>query len=523
MKIALMRIGSLFGIQLLVLVTGLGSWQQPSHKEEHEQQPPLEFKKTTQAALESKNRRDEDIQALTVYARMAPPEFAADALIRIAESRRVKDQKWKCELLEEAFQVAARVQNPTKRTVVPGGAIDTRSGYLSNAYRLNLDAVSLRCQAVKAMLAVDKRKARKLFVEIPKLELHPLNCEDSLVCDLSGFYETLSTIALTTFSLKEMRRDEHVRFVDLYIEGIVSPVQIEPAAKVILSLKTSPSQLGVLVHTFSTALRRISGDDRSFSVPWVSPVAVIDPLVRTCNDKGVSADELLESFREYLVKHFSANRCADTASRTQQRSMESNLIDYFNNHLRLATYSRTKLILPLSEDDIKPAKIEGVAVYDPYWRSSKAKSLLSRLQKLRFASNGKNFTDAEKQEPEWRWQLSQLLTDLTSWSQADEKSEADYFHQKSILYYGLLEVVPQGSTRDDVLSDFIASLSDSTLQEDSPIEWFLHAKYIVDMARNSQNPERSKVIEALNHSRSATLYLYAQMEVLITESKQEAR
>jgi hypothetical protein len=219
------------------------------------------------------------------------------------------------------------------------------------------------------------------------------------------------------------------------------------------------------------------------------------------------------------VKHFSATRCADTASQAQQRSIEATLINYFNNHLRLATYSRTKLILPLSEDDIKPAKIEGIAASDQYWKSSKARNLLLKLQKLRFASDGKNFTDAEKQEPEWKQQLSEFLTDLTIWSQVDEKSEADYFHQKCVLYYGLLEVVPAGQTRDDVLSSFVAFLGDSNFEQNSPIEWYLHAKYIIDLGRRAHGVERSKIIDVLDHSRSATLYLYGQMEKLLPSSK----
>jgi len=514
-----MGIGRLFVFQMLVLSTGMAGWQQPTPTVKSKQQAPAEVENKRRAVLEQENKRDEDIKVLIGYARRAPREFAADSLMRIAESGKVTDQQLRRELIEESFQVAASAQNPTKRTIMPGTVIDTRAGYLSNAFRSDLDTLSLQCRAVNAMMAVDKRKARKLFVEIPKLQLRPLKCEDSLVYDVSVFYETLNRIAQNTFSPKEMRRDEQVRFVELYVDGISSPAQIEPAAKVILSLKISPSQLATLVHAFSIALSRIPDDDRSFSVPWISPVGVIDPLVKTCNAKGLSADELLESFRGYLVKHFSATRCADSASQAQQRSIEATLINYFNNHLRLATYSRTKLILPLSEDDIRPAKIQGIAASDQYWKSSRARNLLLKLQKLRFASDGKNFTDAEKQEPEWKLQLSEFLTDLTIWGQVDEKSEADYFHQKCVLYYGLLEVVPAGQTRDDVLRSFVAFLGDSNFEQNSPIEWYLHAKYILDLAHRAHGAERSKIIEVLDHSRSATLYLYGQMEKLLPSSK----
>jgi hypothetical protein len=49
--------------------------------------------------------RDSAIESLVRDARAAPPEFAADALLRLAASKSV-DPDWKRELLEEAYLAA---------------------------------------------------------------------------------------------------------------------------------------------------------------------------------------------------------------------------------------------------------------------------------------------------------------------------------------------------------------------------------------------------------------------------------
>jgi hypothetical protein len=52
---------------------------------------------------------------LTDRARSLPPEFAADALLRTAGSSTVTDVKWKREILEDAFNLAASAQEPFAR------------------------------------------------------------------------------------------------------------------------------------------------------------------------------------------------------------------------------------------------------------------------------------------------------------------------------------------------------------------------------------------------------------------------
>src|SRR5689334_10210479 len=102
------------------------------------------------------------IESAIDMARGAPGEFAADGLIRIAALEQV-DKSQKAALLEQAFQRAGEAQEPYKRrasiTKVAGSA-----GFYNRAYDQDLDALSLRLRAVEALLPLDGRKARELFL-----------------------------------------------------------------------------------------------------------------------------------------------------------------------------------------------------------------------------------------------------------------------------------------------------------------------------------------------------------------------
>jgi hypothetical protein len=503
------------------IIAGMGTSRQEDKKAKDPQSVKERIEKQ-RTSEENKYPHDPDIEALVNYAHYAPAEFGADALLRIVESGKLADQMWKRELAGEAFQLASQAKQPVKRSSIPGALVDTRSGYLSRAFRLGLDGLSLRCRAIKAMVPIDKHKARELFQAIPMPKLEPLTCEDVLVYDLSAFYDTLGIIAQNTFTAKEMRSNEYTFFIKSYIEAASSPAQVGPLAKVILALRISPSQLAILVHAFSLTLTHIVGDNKSFSQATTdySIIPEITSLVTLCKQLDIPRDELVDAFREYLVNNLHADRCAVAKAGGEQSSEEPSYVGYFNTNLRLANLPSRKEVLPITIEEIKPTRIKDSAKVYPFWQSPKSKGLLFRFKNLRFASDEKRFGTNQKNEPEWQWQLTQFLNDLADWHPEDEASEEDYFHQKSVLFRALLEELPTGGVQSKVLSDYVIFLSDSRMQQNSPIEWYLHAQYLIDKMHSSQDGERSEVREGLNRSHNTTFYLYAEMERLLPSAKQ---
>jgi len=73
-------------------------------------------------------RHDPVIETLAADAAGVAPEFAADALIRIASSPRVTDPAWRRELLDEAYMRAYAAQEQYRRSSTQAIPPDSRQG-----------------------------------------------------------------------------------------------------------------------------------------------------------------------------------------------------------------------------------------------------------------------------------------------------------------------------------------------------------------------------------------------------------
>lgn len=502
-----MRLINSIAVALLTLTTQIGCAQGQSA----DMQRP---KETTSNS--SRQIKRAEVEALITDAQAAPAEFAADTLLRLAESNMLPAGAQKRELLEEAFNRAAAAQQALPR-LYTRREVDTKGGYLAFAFSLKLDALSLKARAVRAMLAVDKKRARTLFAEMSlPLPAQPLTCDEALVYDVRPFYDALKDVVQTTFSPAEKRLGLDVQFLTPYVEEVRSAAQIKPVAELIYGLHLPATQLPALLHTFSQALKKVADSDRAFSY-WMTNHSVTDDiklLASALERDNFSAQELNEAFREYLVKHLRAKRCADNIA-TQERSASGiRFVDYANQTLKFEQ--------PISAEEIRPLKIEGRANPFPYWQSTATKSLLSSARALRFGAGQTPLTPAEKQTEDWQLVLNKFLNELEEWDEGQENSALEYFHQKCVLFQSLIDEVPAGASRNKVIVSYIAFLSNSPVQQDSRIEWLLHVKDLLRRARTAASGLDAKVLAALSKAGSPNLRLYADLENLTTPQKLSA-
>ncbi|HKS39454.1 MAG TPA: hypothetical protein VJX74_02495 [Blastocatellia bacterium] len=484
----------------------------PAQSKKKPQQPDkIGFQKKTTAEDKQPPKRPDELVYFANNIRSAQPEFAADLLIRLAQSDKITDAAWKSELLEEAFRLAPSVQQPFKRTFKSWNPIDTRAGFLGYAFELELDTLSLQCRVIKAMLQVDKTKARLLFNEISKLKLGPVSCEESLIYDVSSYYSLLADIAQTTFDKKEIQRNEHIYFLESRISDVVSPVQIGPVAEAISAIKLSPDETQRLVSALSSVLGKILSRDRAF---WFSDRATetgMNKLLATCQGRDVATDDLLKAYRFYLVKQLSGSRCADPYD--WFKGAATRYTAGFNSRMLPKT---AKNIQPISADEIKPSEITGEESLHLYWQSPKSQEFLAKRQKLNVGIDNKRISDTERNTADWRSKVNDLVKDMINWHKEDEKSEEDYFHQKCIIYAGLLDLLVSGPTYDYVLKNYVSLLNGFDLQRDSRIEWFWQAKHIIQIITTAPGEIRSKLMGELDVSRNPVLYLYTELGRLNT-------
>jgi hypothetical protein len=408
----------------------------------------------------------EPFQSIVELTGAAPPEFAADALLRVIESGKITDRGARRDLVEQAFRLAAMATFPIRMHGVANSLADTRPGFLSRAYDLKLDSLSLESRAVRDMLPIDPAKARELFLTVPRPALAKLTCDDPLVYDVSDFYQALGAVFEGAFTAQERKKEEHLNFLLDYLGQATSPAQLVPIARLIKSAGVSAQQRAMLWNKFSGLLEGMQPDDRSFSA--------LDDISREMTP------EIQASFEKFKQK---STGCPDDA--------------------------RPGVTLELSQGTVHAGSTPRI---EHYWESAEAKRILESAQKLRFTSDGKVVTDTARSTREWQQQLTGFLGQLSDWTASQEKSEADYYHQKCVVYEALVELIPPGPQRDKTLQAYLDFISNSNLQQQSPVEWFMHAHSMLERVRNTNNGEPSKLLDAFQSAANPVLVLYAAEE-----------
>src|SRR5271166_2203438 len=396
-------------------------------------------------------------QSLVDLARAAPPEFTADALLRIVEQGKFLDKDARIDLIEDAFRSASAAKFQVRMDGLPGTTTDTASGSLSRAYAWKLDALSLESRAVRDMLPLDPAKARRMFTEIARPMLPALTCDDALFYDLSDYYQALSAVVNGSFSQKERAKDGHLNFLSDYLGQAASPLELAPIAQVIESVSVTNQQRQGLWARLGGLMESIQADDRSLS-------AALPAL------NSLSLPELQSSLEKYRQKSHGCE--GDVASGTSKKPITPKL--------------------------------------DSYWQSTNSQQLVQPGKKLRFDKNNVPLGDADRSTPEYRQQVSDYLNQLGGWAADQENSEADFYHEKCTVLMALIELVPHGPDNDKIIADYVNFVGNSNLYQQSPAEWFVEPRALLD--RFQPGPVRTAILDAFQGSGNPVLGLEFALE-----------
>jgi hypothetical protein len=462
-------------------------------------------RKQSEQEKEKKLQREREIQNLVITAANQPIEIAADILFTALDAKLLKDPKQQREVIESLFRRASEAKEPYRKAFRQGN-LDTRAGYLGYAYDQELDSLSIQLRAIKRMMALDKQKARSLFREMPDVRLKPLTCEDELDYEISQFYQVLKNIVDETFDTEARQRREHIYFAVSYIDSIDSPVQVPSVIDLLSTVQASPPEFDILLDSFTRALHKLAIDPRSFafSITYGRATSEVKyTLVPKIERAASRPDQFLGAFRQYLVKQLSATQCADSQMTGKPEKQNSNV-----------EFANTLFKNPITEDEIKPEKIDAGAKRFEYWHTPKSAKLLTSIRKLRFGDTKTELILAERSTQKWRQSLMEFMQEMNEWKPEDEKSEADYFHQRNVLYDSLVRITP-GSLRAVVLLDYALFLRDSRMQKTSPIEWLYYVKRLLREGKSLTNKEHDEFINILRVASTEYIPLYLDLERLL--------
>jgi len=453
------------------------------------------------------------VDQLITMARSAPPEFAAEALVRIAALDKVEKNQ-KIELLEDAFRRAGEVQLPYKQrpSIV---RIAGPAGVYNRAAAQGLDALSLRLKAVRAMLPLDGVRARDMFRRIPPLKLPRVTCEQFLVYDVDAFYDVLEHLARESFTAEEMQKGEPFGLIETYITAMTSAVQLPGAARLIAAANVNDRDFETLLAEFSRTMVKMTGDDRSFSYAAAGPQ--IHAVVQAAEKRKVPAAPLLEAYRLYIVTNMSGARCADddlmvyegtSFAFADPRGVDQQGPDpsvYFNGHLRMPPLQEIK------EVEVTPFKLEGVATGLRSCDDSACKSIVERYNDLIFDSTHSAYPPSHRQTPEWQEQVGNLLAAMADWKPAAPAAAAEHFRDKSSLYSDLTNIQPDAAAKIKVLRAELEYVSKEKASAENRAQWFLPVNGII--GRVTLDPlGLGALSDDLRHTGDAVIALFAELE-----------
>ena len=466
----------------------------------------LLFLSLAPALLADAAERPKEIRALVDAAPVAPPELAADILIRIVESGRVTDPAWKLELLDQAFHMAGAAKYPVALSAAVARALNTDSdpGVRSGALHAKLDALSLRCRAVSGTLALDRKKAVALFREIPILQFPAHTCADSMRELPDIVFETLGQVFAQAFTPQERAKGKHVDFAEEYLGGLTSPTQLEPAIRMIAAQKLTSDELARLTGVLVASIQQLNSDDRTFTA--ATNPGLIDEVLTfadRCRQSGYSPQSLVASFRAYLVRHFQAARCAESP----KAYSGGRLAETFNQ--MLVPLAGEGAVAPITPDEMKPVSVgEAAKVYE-FWSKPAARKVMADYKLLRFGTDEQQalnsakgtrpdhmaqfLTVEQRSTPEWQAAAQEFLSRLEEWKQDNDEPAESYFHEVCFMYAGLLDIAPSGSLREHVLHSYIDFLKNSEVERGSPPEWYLEVSRLMNGATDATSGEISRV------------------------------
>jgi hypothetical protein len=436
------------------------------------------------------------VAAILDQARTTPPEIFADVAFRLLDDNRIAG-KDRIALLDEVFLRADGARQPAP--------LRPAAGLRAAPIDLHLDALSIKCRVVKALLDIDGQRARDLFAQIDRPQPAKLDCSAAILTDPTIYFDTLAQVVTKApFTAEEQKKQVPFWMMADAVHGIRTSLEIVAAARNFSQLVHSEKEALAMSSAFAAALN-IDDSDRNFGAAATRGNLVDAVLV--ARDRfarlGASPRTMQEELRGYLVRHLTAVRCEDSPGADYGFS-----VGVFNQSLR-----QQSAIQPISEEESQPVRLEGRAEKPAPRNDDDYLELTNDVEAL----------DVKEPDPD---QVRKVLDKLRDWKGEPDEDAVSVFQRKAALYSTLLRrfrVVaakaeqPAASFWPSIVSGLIATLEDSSVLHASPCDWLYQvrgvertsvAKLAVPMAAPTD------IAQAMLGSSLSALAVYGRLEML---------
>lgn len=407
--------------------------------------------------------RNREIVALLNDARLAAPELGVDTFLKVVESNKVADPVWKREILDEAIRMSDGVGHPVQLSpvLIRGVRVNmTDAGYLGGAYAQEFDGLNFKARAIRAMLSIEKERAKSLVFEIGgELNLKPRTCEDTLVYRPDGIYDAVAEFTKAYFTEKQIAEGQRALFLVPWFENLRSPSQIAPAFKLLVTQKGPASEMQILTGAFFRAIDRNFDDDRSFSAYASNGLVVANKNMNSDLSEVIRMQ--MPAFRSSMIKNLRASRCVDN------EIPKGDAPPIYIQALNKMFPER-----PLTEDELKPSELKGTAKPVDLSTSVDFREITKELFEIKGVGSDNKIVELDKTNPEWQAKVTTFIDKIHSWQSREEMPETITFALRSNLFLSVLESVPDPALRKEVIRKWLRFMSGSPMQKDkSYILW----------------------------------------------------
>lgn len=394
---------------------------------------------------------------------VAPPEIAADILVRVVEKRLIREPKAAKGLLEQAWHLAGQARLPMPRrtlplNVKPGSPV---AGGMPGIPRL--DTLTLRARALKQLHELDRAEAlewlRGMAAPVPEA----VECWSAWVWDPGPWFEMVGALGTLEDRLRA-------------VQDVTRPEQLAPALELVLGYQGTGEERAMLAGRWAGSLERVRGDSVAFEATRELParMAVVAEKLRA---EGQSAAFLADAWRMYLLTHWRGEVCEQYASEANRQTWRLRTDSAYNKRLREAAASDAPEIN--FDEEAKPARIipfETLRDDEMRTRFEEWGSLVGSVARVVPALG------QEASPGEVRQTVLDLLEQIEAWSEPVEGVSGEQWLQLRLTAVNPLLMQVVGETRRDVLRWRLRLLRDSELQRTAPEAWLAAWRQVLPAA-----------------------------------------
>ena len=442
---------------------------------------------------------DKTALSLIHDAESLPPEFAANIVLQVVENGTSLTAPQKTKALKNAFEEAAQSQDEILRRPWGASVEETPEGLHAIALSLTqLDRISQQSRAVQDIVGIDPKLARTKLGAIALPHFDPPPCYATWAYFPDAYYAAVAKVLPSGFSPGEISSGQRGEFLRSVVSRVVSHSQLPPVTRLITASDLSATELANVIPSYIYVLDGLRGDAHSFYATNEHSVDEFAVLVTRLDKQGFAALPLITSFRRYLAANFKATPC-DPIKPPDNGKLPS-AVQQFNDKFstRLKAAGSTAITADEIKNDAKDTS--PIETEPPRWNSKEYSDLLF---------SGQGLPAMPRETPSIEAKYQEYLLRLNGWSNQSEP-ETEFFHQKSMLYFGVIERLGPSALRTSVFTDFVKFLEQNSYQQVSKVDWFQYTRRLIDVS--TKPAERSDVINALTSSGDPVLNLYGRLE-----------